>query len=366
MRIIAHVDMDAFFAAVEERYNPQFRGKPIVIGADPKQGLGRGVVSTASYAARKYGIRSALPISKAWQFAEEARKRGEPETIFLRGQHGLYTEVSGRIMAILARDAGAFEQASIDEAYLEWKFQITNSKSQIDPWAEAEERAKRLKAKILEAEQLTCSIGVGPNKLIAKVASDFQKPNGLTVVHLSDVEAFLDPLSIRAIPGIGPKGEALLNAEGIRTVRDLRGTELVRLIEWFGKWGEDLYRKARGISESEVSNEGELKSVGEQETFETDTLSSAFILGRARGLADSVFKRFQEEGFRSFRTVVVTVRFADFTTLTRSHTLPHPVGTRESLQGAILRLLLPFLDRRGNPKSKPIRLIGVRVEKISR
>lgn len=364
MRIVAHVDMDAFFATVEERYNPQFRGKPIVIGADPKGGAGRGVVSTASYSARKYGIKSAMPISQAWQLAEEARRKGEPETIFLRGQHRLYAEVSERIMAILARDADAFEQASVDEAYLEFGIKNLELRIKADPWVEAEKWARKLKASILKAEGLTCSIGIGPNKLVAKIASDFKKPDGLTVVHPEHVEGFLDPMPIRAIPGIGPKGEAFLHAKGVRTINELRGVELARLVEWRGKWGEDLFRKARGISESEVSNEGELKSVGEQETFAIDTLQPAFILERARELADSVYQRFQKEGFASFHTVVVTVRFADFTTLTRSRTPPHSLSTREALQGEMLRLLLPFLDARENPIRKRVRLIGVRVEKL--
>ena len=426
MRIIAHVDMDAFFAAVEERYNPQFRGKPIVVGADPKEGQGRGVVSTASYAARKYGIKSAMPISKAWRLAEDARRRGEPETIFLRGQHRLYAEVSARIMAIVSKEADAFEEASIDEAYLEWKSETLSPKPEItapsrtkvrlggaiphfreptslipevsvrevrDPrnfsapfgrgscgtlskvqslkfqngeWGVAEERAQKLKASILKAEGLTCSIGIGPNKLIAKIASDFKKPDGLTIVRPEEVQAFLDPLPIRVIPGIGPKGEAFLHAQGIRTISELRSIELARLTEWLGKWGEDLYRKARGESESEVLNEGEPKSIGEQETFEQDTLQPAFILERARALGEAVFRRLRAEGFSSFRTAVVTVRFADFTTLTRSHTSSAPLATESLLHAEVLRLLLPFLDRRENPRRKRIRLIGVRVEKLAR
>lgn len=395
MRIVMHVDMDAFFAAVEERYNPHLRGRPLVVGADPKGGRGRGVVATANYPARKYGIRSAMPISTAWRLADEARRRGEPETVFVEGQHRLYAEVSSRIMAILAAEADAFEEASIDEAYLEWKPEILNPKSESGVWQIAEERAKQLKAKVLEAEGLTCSIGIGPNKLVAKIASDFKKPDGLTLVRPEGVQVFLDPLPIRAIPGIGPKSEALLHANGIRTIRELRGVELARLIEWFvpmssarkrsddiedprfcnsgkagnkigSKWGEDLYEKARGISESAVSNDWEPKSVGEQETFETDTLQPAFILERLRELGTAVFRRLRRAGFRSFRSVVVTVRFADFTTLTRSHTGSKPLTTLRALHGEALRLLLPFLDRRGNPRAKKIRLIGVRAEKLGR
>lgn len=377
MRIIVHVDMDAFFAACEERYNPQFRGKSIVVGADPKGGRGRGVVATASYPARKYGIKSAMPISTAWRLAEEARIRGEPETIFLGGNHRLYAEVSERIMAILEKYADAFEEASIDEAYLEWKFQNPNSKLQIntksgnskshsDPWIAAEERARQIKQEILGQEGLTCSVGIGPNKLVAKIASDFKKPDGFTIVRPEAVESFLAPLPIRALPGIGPKTEVFLHQKGIRTIGELQKADSAELEKWFGKWGSDIARHARGISESEVSNEWEPKSVGEQETFAEDSSSAAFILERMESLVSTVFRRLTKNGFQAFRTVVVTVRFADFTTTSRSHTSRRPLATKESLHGEALRLLLPFLDRRENPKRKKIRLIGIRVEKLSR
>lgn len=391
MRIIAHIDMDAFFAAVEECYNPQFRGLPIVVGADPKQGKGRGVVSTASYAAREYGIRSALPISKAWQLAEAAKKKGEPATIFLTGQYSLYREVSDRIMAILEQSADRFEQASVDEAYLEWKSENMNSpparklpptprlwrtgrragtshtkyKTEIDEWERAEQRAREIKRKILKQEGLTCSVGIGPNKLVAKIASDFRKPDGLIVVRPGEVEKFLAPLSVRAIPGIGPKGELFLNRKNIRTVSDLQRVDRATLHEWMGKWGDDLWDKARGISESEVSNEGVAKSISEEETFESDTLENGFILDHLRELAAYVFKRFEKAGFKSFRTVVLKIRFSDFTTLTRSRTSREPHATPNALGGEVLRLILPFLDQRENPRRKKIRLIGVRVEKLS-
>src|SRR5262245_1815190 len=206
-RIVAHVDMDAFYAAVEERRNPDLRGRPIVVGADPKAGAGRGVVTTASYAARKYGIRSAMPISRAWRLAEAARRRGEPEAVFLRGDHAAYREVSGRIMAIAADGSDAFEEASIDEAYLDV--------SSLADFARAEAHARALKADIAAREGLTASVGIGPNKLVAKIASDFRKPDGLTIVEPAGVQGFLDPLPVRRLPGIGPKSEAILRARGI-------------------------------------------------------------------------------------------------------------------------------------------------------
>lgn len=350
--------MDAFFAAVEEQHNPALHGRPIVIGADPKAGMGRGVVATASYAARRYGIRSALPISRAWRLAEAARRRGEPETVFLRGNHALYREVSARIMTIAARGADAFEEASIDEAYLDV--------SSLGDFQRAEAHARVLKGEIVARESLTGSVGIGPNKLVAKIASDFQKPDGLTVVPPEAVQRFLDPLPVRKIPGIGPKSEALLRERGIRTIAELRAVERERLAEWFGKAGEEMSERARGVSESPVSNEWERKSVGEQETFEQDTLEQSLVLERARALAAGVFERLRAEGFGGFRTVTVTVRFENFVTMSRSRTAKAPLTTREALETLAHRLLLPFFDERENPKARKIRLIGIRAEKLVR
>jgi len=358
MRIVAHLDMDAFYAAVEERRDPTLRGRPIVVGADPKSGAGRGVVTTASYAARRYGIRSALPISRAWRLAEAARRRGEPEAVFLRGDHALYREVSARIMAIAARGTDAFEEASIDEAYLDL--------SSLGDFVQAEAHARTLKAEILEREGLTGSVGMGPNKLVAKIASDIVKPDGLTVVPPDAVQGFLDPLAVRRIPGIGPKSEAFLRERGIGTIAELRAVEPARLMEWFGKWGAQMHERARGISDSPVSGEWERKSVGEQETFEQDTLVPSFVLDRARALAAGVFERTRAEGIAGFRTVTVTVRFENFVTLSRSRTAEAPLATPAELEVLARELLLPFLDGRENPKGRRIRLIGVRAEKLVR
>ena len=350
--------MDAYYASVEARYNPGLRDRPVVVGADPKDGHGRGVVEAASYAARRYGIRSAMPISRAWRLAEAARRKGEPEVVFVHGNRKLYVEVSERLMAVLGARADAFEEASIDEAYLDL--------SSLGSFEAASERARALKREVAEREGLTCSIGLGPNKLVAKIASDFKKPDGLTVVLPEEVQAFLDPMGIRVIPGVGPKTEAELNERGIRTVRDLRALGLTQLADWFGRWGEDLHAKARGLSDSAVSNEWEPKSVGEQETFEVNTLDADFILTRVRALAGEVFTRLQRQGFRAFRTVTITVRFAHFRTLTRSHTSPEEQGSEEALSADAIRLLRPFLDQRENPRGTKIRLIGVRAEKLVR
>ena len=357
MRIIAHVDMDAFYAAVEERNHPELRGRPIVVGADPKGGAGRGVVTAASYAARKYGIRSALPISRAWRLAEAARRRGEPEAVFVRDDRAAYREASKGIMRLIAEGADAFEAASIDEAYVDL--------SALETLDRAEAHVRALKARIRDADGLTCSVGVGPNKLVAKIASDHRKPDGLTVVAPDDVAAFLAPMSVRVIPGVGPKTEAFLRERKIATVAELRSVEAARLAEWFGRSGADLSRKAWGQSDDPVSSDWERKSVGEQETFEVDSLDPEFVLARARALAREVFRRLVADGFQAFRTVTVTVRYTGFVTVSRAHTGPAPWRTAEELEAEAVRLLEPFFDARENPKGKKIRLIGVRVEKLA-
>jgi DNA polymerase IV (DinB-like DNA polymerase) len=362
MRIIVHVDMDAFYAAVEEHYNPALRDLPVAVGADPKEGKGRGVVTTANYMARRFGIHSALPISRAWRFAEAARKKGEPPTVFITPNFTLYREVSARIMQIFERSADSFEEASIDEAYLDV--------SSLGYFEAAVERMVALKAEIREKEGLGCSIGIGPNKLIAKVASGYKKPDGLTVVRPEMAREFLDPLPIRVIPGIGPKGEAFLHEQNIRTVKDLSGISEPILTEWFGKWGQRLFEKARGLDDSEVSNEWTRKSIGEQETFEQDTRDFSLVSERLDSMAERLIAKLREKEFVGFRTVTLTVRFSDFETKTRSRSVKNGIALGNDGQALGLlkerarTLLLPFFDSRENPRGKAIRLIGLRLEKL--
>jgi DNA polymerase IV (DinB-like DNA polymerase) len=356
MRIIAHLDMDAFFAAVEERDRPDLRGLPVVIGADPRAGRGRGVVSTANYKARAYGIHSALPITRAWRLSEAARRQGKPAAVFLRVDMEKYAAVSARIMAIVRQYSPRVEQASIDEAY----FDLSTAES----YEHAVENCRALKLAICETEQLTASIGVGPNKLVAKIASGIKKPDGLTVVRAEQAEAFLEPLPVRAIPGIGPKTETFLAERGIRLIQDLKRLSRDDLAKLFGKRGLDFYDKVRGVDESPIEPEYQVKSIGEQETFDRDTRDRAFLADRVVTMCADVLERLHGEGFTQFRTVVLTVRFADFETKTRAHTLPVPAGDPAALQGEALTLLEPFLDGPKNPRRKLIRLLGVRVEKL--
>ena len=366
MRIIAHLDMDAFFAAIEERDNPRFKGRPIVVGADPEGGKGRGVVSTANYAARKYGIHSALPISTAWRLSEEAKKKGLPPAVFVGGHFGKYSAVSEEIMAILQKYSLVVEPASVDEAYLD----LSGAKN----FTKAEEICRKIKEEIKKKEKLTASIGLGPNKLIAKIASDMQKPDGLTVVLPEEAEKFLEPLNIRKIPGIGPKTEILLNKLGTKTIKDLKIFSLDKMKELMGKWGEDLHGKARGEDDSPLVTEWEAKSIGEQETFHTDSRDANFITERLKKLCENVIERLRLSEFsakggsafggKTFRTISITVRFSDFETKTRAHTLPAPANDETTLYFESLKLLMPFLDKRENPLGKSIRLIGAKLEKL--
>lgn len=355
-RIIIHLDMDAFFAAIEERDTPAFRGVPLVVGADPLGGKGRGVASTSNYLARAYGIHSATPISIAWRLSETARRAGKPPVTFVSVDMPKYARVSDDVMRIVRRFIPKIEQASIDEAY--------GDVSWMKSYEEVEEVCGLLKQEIHAQQRLTASIGIGPNKLIAKIASGWRKPNGLTLVREEEAEAFLAPLSIRDIPGVGPKTEDMLKRKGIRIVADLRTLTVQQLEVLLGKRGLDLYAKVRARDDSPIEEHAEPQSIGEQETFESDTLDSHILFTQLDELVGGVIDRLQHEGVHSFQTVVLTVRFADFSTTSRTRTLPMATNERGLLRREAMKLMLPFLDRRENPSRKHIRLIGLRVQKL--
>lgn len=376
MRIVGHLDMDAFFASIEERDNPRLAGKPIVVGADPLGGRGRGVVSTANYAARAYGIRSALPITRAWEFSEAAKRKGLPPAVFMAVDMEKYGEASHRIMGIVRECLGAatiVEQASVDEAYMDM--------SSLGSYDTARKAAENIKREIRKREGLTASIGIGPNKLVAKIASDVQKPDGLTLVTLSEAEDFLAPMNIRKIPGVGPKAEEQFKHLGIRTVGEARRLTLAELTDMMGKWGATLYGKLRGRDDAPLVEEYEAKSIGRHETFAKDMPPGTrlrdrkFLEGTLAALAEDVFATFRSEvsagaSYKTFRKVTITVRFADFKTVTRTTTLSPPVSVKdrkglETLRFQALRLFMPFLDRRENPGRKAFRLLGVRVEDLA-
>ncbi len=357
MRIIGHLDMDAFFAAIEERDNPHYRGLPIVIGADPKGGKGRGVVSTANYKAREYGIHSALPISIAWRLSQKAKAKGLPEAIFFEPDMKKFARNSRQVMEIIRQHSFLVEPASVDEAY----FELTNLKN----FKNAIIEAKKIKKQIKEEMKMTCTIGIGPNKLVAKMAAASKKPDGLVVIPPNKVQKFLDPLPSEKIPGIGPKTALELEKMGIKTIEDLR-TKISRekLEEDFGKWGSAMYAKARGIDETPLQEDHEAKSVGEQETFEQDTKNFDLVYKKMASLCDSVIVNMKKEGFKKFQNAVLTVRFADFETKDRAVTLKEPSDDPDILKNELTKLLLRFFDKRENPRKKAIRLVGVRLKKF--
>jgi len=355
-RIILHIDMDAFFPAIEERENPQFGRMPIIVGADPKGGKGRGVVSSASYSARKFGVKSGMPISKAYQLC--------PKAIFLPVNMELYEKVSENIMNIvkkylprsipseseeLLRGSSKWETVSLDEAYLDLSF--------LGSYHKAENLAQKLKKEILEKEKLISTVGIGPNKLIAKMATNQGKPNGLVVVKPGQVKSFLEPLDIEELPGVGPKTAEKLRTLKINTINELKRLSKTELKNMFGIVGEAIYEKARGIDEEEVTSEEIIKSVGKEYTFERDTRDPEIIFKAFEKIIKDVYHELTSNRF-SFKTITVICRFQGFETHTKSKTLKKPTSDFEVLKKESKKLLLRFLIE--NPKL--IRLIGLRVK----
>jgi DNA polymerase IV (DinB-like DNA polymerase) len=332
--------MDHFYTAVEEREDPALKGKPVVVGADPKQGKGRGVVSTSNYKAREAGVRSGMPISRAWRLC--------PEAVYLPPNFPLYIAASNAVMEVARGYADKFEQWGIDEAFLD----VSQRARDFD---DAETLAKRLKREIKEKQHLTASIGVGPNKLVAKIASDFRKPDGLTVVRENDVEAFLAPLPVRKLLWVGRKTEAKLKPLGIETIGDLARFDPAVLNEMFGVMGVQLHLMARGIDNSEVEQRTGVKSISHETTFEEDTDDSATVLAAVDALSDDVAKESAEQRL-FFKTVTIKIRFENFETHTTSKTLPFMTNRPQDLRKTARDLIQTYLA-----KGRKVRLIGVRV-----
>ena len=357
-RIICHLDMDAFFASVEEQKRPHLAGKPIVVGSPIIEGVGRGVVSTANYKAREYGIHSAMPIMTAWRLSEEARKQGKDEVVFLPVDFALYNKVSAHVSEIIKKYSALVEQASVDEFY----FDLSGTGS----FAKAEAICRKIKAEIKVTEKVTCSVGIGPNKLIAKIAAGIKKPDGLLVVKGEQAQEFLNPLNIRELPGIGPKTAEIFYKKGIKKVGDLLVFSREELKSLMGKHGESIFQKARGIDDSPITEFHKVKSIGEQTTLSENTLNAVTIYDVFKKLSDGVFSSFSRSDFSGFKGMAVTVRFADFQTQSSSKSFKEPIGRlgKKQFELEALRLLLPYLDLQKNPKNKPIRLVGIRIEKI--
>lgn len=370
-RIILHLDIDAFFASIEERENPRFKGKPLVVGAEPMEGrgraasllageprpMGRGVVSTANYEARKYGIHSGMPISKAYQLC--------PKAIFLPVSGSLYQKSSERIMDIVRHIGGEMEQVSLDEAYID----LSNNRAIAQlldeelKWEKAKEIAENLRNEIFEKEKLPCTCGIGPNKMMAKIGCELAKPsladesrraNGIKVITDKEAEALLEPLDIEVIPGVGKKSGAILKSQGIHTVRDAKKMDTISLKHFFGIRGEALYYRLRGIDDEPVVTEREVKSIGKEHTFQEDTRDPEILLSVFEGLLKDVLAELEKAGMEC-KTVTVVCRLKGFETHTKSKTI-EPTGNFAILRREAIKLLLRFIVS----YSLPIRLIGIR------
>lgn len=342
-QIILHLDMDSFYASVEIQRKPEFRNKPVIVGADPKGGRGRGVVCTCSYEARAFGIHSSMPVSQAYTLC--------PHAVFIPPDYDHYSRVSGEIMDLLRSFGYRSLQVSIDEAFLD----ITSCGS----YPAAADLARQIQDLIRQRFGLGCSIGIGPGKTIAKIASDYKKPGGLTVVEPTAARNFLAPLPAKKIPGIGKKAEALLLELGIRTVGDLAATDIQVLLCRFGHGAVHLHELALGTDTGELGEYDGIKSVSRETTFEADTDDPVIILTNLEGLAAAVHQNLTEEHLRC-RTVTVKLRYQGFETRTKSRTLPHYTAEPDPIRINSQTLLREMYDGR------KVRLIGIRLSSFEK
>lgn len=334
-RAIVHLDLDAFYASVEVLEKPELKGKPVIVGGHSE---GRGVVMTASYPARVFGVHSAMPTARALTLC--------PNAIVLPPRHKLYREYSRQVMAILRSATPQVEQVSIDEAYLD----LTD---QAKRWDDAVDAAHRIQTQVQEDAGLSASLGVATNKLVAKVASDQNKPGGLTVVRPGEEAAFLAPLSVRVLWGVGPVTAAKLAEMGVTTVGDLVGLTEELLQERFGRHGAHMARQARGLDRRPVLTEREAKSVSHETTFSRDLTDVAAMKEQLWRLSQGVAQRLQRSELAA-GTVAIKLRYSDFTTLTRQTALSVPTDDERVIYRAALTLW-----RRAWQRGRPVRLLGV-------
>ena len=337
--IVAHLDLDAFFAAVEELENPALRRVPLVVGGDPK---GRGVVATANYVARGFGIHSAMSCAEAF--------RRCPQAVFVRPRHSLYKDYSREVWSTIREIVPTVEQAGIDEGYLDLE--------EVAPlFDDARALAEAVRAVVRARTRLSCSLGVATSKVVAKVASDRRKPGGLTVVRPGTEAAFLAPFPIRILPGIGPRAEERLVAVGIKTIGDIAALEDDDLRGVMsGKVGRELRDRARGIDRRRLEVSTERISISQEETFERDIADPERLHDELRRMAVKLAEYLRARG-QVGRTVTTKVRYPDFSIRTRSTSLP--VGTDDAER--IGELACGLLDRALHDRSGPLRLVGVGV-----
>jgi DNA polymerase-4 len=345
-RVIFHLDMDAFYASIEQRDRPELRGKPVIVGAPPSQ---RGVVCAASYEARKFGVRSAMPSATAGRLC--------PRGVFLAPRIDHYREESRQIMQLVVESGAVIEQVSIDEAYLDLSSVFTQPEADEALYA-AVPLARELKEKIRQTRGLTASIGVAANKFLAKLGSDFQKPDGLTLIPERDKVAFLRPMPVRVIHGVGPVTEEHLQKAGLHTIGDLQDYpgDLQSLV---GSWGPSLRQFAFGEDNRPLDTSDTVKSISSEETFSQDTDDRPVLRAFLRAASADIADRLRERHLGA-HTVQVKVRYSDFTTLTRQISVEEPLMDPDR----IYRLGC-FLLARHRLVSRPLRLLGLGVSGLT-
>ena len=341
-RTIMHIDLDAFFVSVEQAANPELRGKPVVVGGKPG---GRGVVATASYEARAFGLHSAMPIATAVRLC--------PQAIFIEGNYHQYAEVSKKFMAILADFSPFLEPMGLDEAFMD----VTGFDSL---HGSMRQMALKIKQRVRNELGIIASVGIATCKVVAKVASDESKPDGLIEVPPDGEAAFLAPLAIRKLPGVGKKTEQVLVGLGIETIGQLGKMPVTALKSRFGVFGEGLYYHANGIDNSPVTPPAEAKSISRETTFEKDTQDAAFLSGTIRYMAERVGADLREQG-KQTKCIFIKVRYSDFTTITRQRTLPQLTDVDQTIfqTGNDLMQKAMAADRQA------IRLIGIGISNLS-
>ncbi|MCD6264404.1 MAG: DNA polymerase IV [Deltaproteobacteria bacterium] len=337
-RTILHIDMDAFFAAIEALDDSSLKGKPVIVGGLSR----RGVVSTASYEARRFGIHSAMPVFKAREKC--------PHGIFLPVKMERYKEVSRKIMGLLKDFSPLVEQVSIDEAYLD----ITGTENLFGC---PEDIARRIKERVGKETGLTCSIGIAPNKFMAKVASDMNKPDGLKIISDSEVDQFLSILPVGKIPGVGKRTLEELRRHSVKTVGDLKRFSKEQLLEDFGKFGLRLYNIAKGRDNESVTPDREIKSISSEETLQKDTGDLSKLKDLVKEHAEKVAWRLRNEELKG-KTITIKIKFSDFSAFTKSQTIAEATDSSKILRDSAMKL---FLD---SPIKRKVRLIGVAVSNL--
>ena len=341
--MILHVDMDAFYASVEERENPDLVGRPLIVGGSKE---GRGVVAAANYAARKFGIHSAMPARRAFELC--------PQLISVRPRMEFYAKASRKIREIFHRFTPVVEPLSLDEAFLD----VAGSEKLFGTPVQI---ARKIKQMILDETQLIASVGVAPNKFLAKVASDLEKPDALVVVKLDRVQEFLDPLPIGRIWGVGKVTGRVFDKLRVSTIKDLRLLDRTLLENQFGSQADHFYRLARGIDDRKVIPDRDAKSISHERTFEVDLIDREVLRAWVRELTDQVARRLRRHHLRG-QTIQVKIRFANFRTITRSKSVREPTHQTDEISQVALELLEQAIP----PKHEGIRLLGVGVSRFDR